>query len=547
MAIGAKILAQRFNTSTFSPITHRIFGIVSDGDLMEGIASEAASLAGHLQLGNVIYLYDDNGITIEGETKLTYSEKVDKRFQAYGWHTVRIDGHNYNEITKALTAGIQEISRPTLIVAKTHIGYGSPNLQDKEAVHGSPLGAEEVKNTKKALGWPLEPDFLIPDDVRSFVHERVVTLKEEYASWNKKFSDWENAHPDLAKEWEVFQAKQIPADLENLLCQAIPEKPTATRVIGGKIVQKAAEILPNLCGGSADLAPSTKTFIENSDSIGPGKFHGRNLHFGIREHAMGGILNGISRYGGIIPYGSTFFVFSDYMRPAIRLSALMKIQVIYIFTHDSIFVGEDGPTHQPIEQLASLRAIPNVMVFRPADGLETAMAWSYAIRRNEGPTVLCLTRQTVPVLKRAEGFDPKQIYRGGYILSKEEKPALDCILVATGSEVSLALETKQIFEKDNKSIRVVSMPSLDVFLEQPIAYQNSIIPKKDVPLVVIEAGVQQGWCILSAAHLLFIGMNRFGASAPAEVLADKFGFTGEQIAEKVQSWLRELQRFRYSV
>jgi len=537
MALASKIMAERFNRNDFSPIDHNVYGIVSDGDLMEGISSEAASLAGYFRLGNLIYLYDNNHITIEGETKLAFTEDVEKRFSAYGWHTVQIDGHNHNEIAAAIEEGIEEKNRPTLILARTHIGYGSPNKQDTASSHGSPLGEEEVIKTKKKLGWPLEPAFFVPDEVRELFSRRVKSLKKDYEKWQRGFKTWQKKYPDLANLWEKLQRKEMPADLEENLIGTLTEESVATRAISGKLIQKIAELIPGFLGGSADLAPSTKTFINNSASIGPGSFEGRNIHFGIREHGMGGILNGMVLYGGFIPYGSTFLVFSDYMRPSIRLAALMEIQVIYIFTHDSIFVGEDGPTHQPVEHIAALRAIPNLTVIRPADGLETAMAWAYALRRKDGPTALCLTRQKVPFLSRANGFDPAVIKKGGYIISKEKSAKPDLIIIASGSEVAPALEGKMLLEKNGKNVRVVSMPSLDLFKEQSKSYRNDVIPGS-TPVVVVEAGISQGWYEITRAPILVIGMNRFGASAPYKILAEKFGFTGKSIADIILPWLK---------
>lgn len=540
MALAAKMAEARFNREGFPIINHRIFAIVSDGDLMEGIASEAASLAGHLRLGNLIYLYDDNHITIEGSTDLAFSEDVEKRFQSYGWHTVRADGHNLNSIESAIQAGIEEKERPTLVLVRTHIGFGSPNKQDKESCHGAPLGKEEVLKTKENLGWPLEPTFYVPDEVKTLFQNRVKELEKEYQNWQTLYQAWRKQFPELADLWDQMHRKKIKPSLEEKLVEAVPPgKPTATRIHGWKVLQKAAEEMPGLVGGSADLAPSTKTIIENAGSIRAGDFTGRNLHFGIREHAMGGMLNGMALYGGFIPYGSTFLVFSDYMRPSIRLAALMGLQVIYVFTHDSIFVGEDGPTHQPIEHLAVLRAIPGLTVIRPADGLETAYAWAYALRKQDGPTALCLTRQNVPDLPRPEHFDGNLIHKGGYVISPEENTKkLFLILVATGSEVAVAIEAKKILQEKGHHIRVVSMPSTSIFAKQPVSYQQSVIPP-DIPVVVVEAGIAQGWRDLIPNPMLFIGMQRFGASAPAEILAEKFGFTGPAVAEKIMAWLEK--------
>ena len=541
MAIASKIAASRFNRAAFPIIDHRVYAIVSDGDLMEGISSEAASIAGHLQLGNLIYLYDDNYITIEGKTELAFSEDVEKRFQAFGWHTAKTDGHDRKKVAEAIQLGIDEIRKPTLILARTHIGYGSPGKQDDASVHGAPLGTEEMNNTKRNLGWPPDKEFYVPDGVLDVFRRRSAALRPEYDAWQKRFAEWQKRYPDLAELWKNMQSKKLPQHLEELLISGLPGKVSATRIHGWKVLQKAAEAAPGLIGGSADLSPSTKTTIDGAPSISAGHFEGRNLHFGIREHGMGGILNGMALYGGFIPYGSTFLVFSDYMRPSIRLASIMCIQVIYIFTHDSIFVGEDGPTHQPVEHLAALRVIPGLTVFRPADGLETAMAYAYALRKQDGPTALCLTRQNVPDLQHPDGFNRRDILKGGYILVKEKGGRPDVVLVATGSEVGIAMESKILLVGRGVDARVVSMPSLTVFWKQSRAYQESIVPQDGVPIIVIEAGISMGWHELTRSQFLFIGMNRFGASAPAEVLAEKFGFTGPLVTEKILKWLIEIK------
>ncbi|MBL7074079.1 transketolase [candidate division KSB1 bacterium] len=536
MAIGAKMMAERFNTNGFSLLDHRIYGIVSDGDLMEGVASEAASMAGHLGLGNIIYIYDDNHITIEGDTNLSFSEDVGRRFEAYGWHTNQIDGHNHDDVASAIEKGIEVNDRPSLIIAKTHIAYGSPNMQDSEESHGAPLGVEEVLETKRNLGWPTRPNFYVPDEVRELFYCRVEELKKEYNRWQDNFRSWQKRNPKLAEQWGEMFAKRVPNSIDEELIRSIPTKPNATRVISGKILQKAAELVPSLCGGSADLAPSTKTLIEDSPSIGQGRFGGRNFHFGVREHAMGAVLNGLALYGSWIPYGSTFLVFSDYMRPSIRLAAMMGVQVIYVFTHDSIFVGEDGPTHQPVEQLAALRAIPNLTVIRPADGLEVAIAWTYALKNRSGPSALILTRQNVPTLPRPANFDPFLIQKGGYVLSEEKKEGPYIVLVATGSEVHLALESQKILEGEGCSVRVVSMPSLEIFRGQSKSYRESVIPRRNCRLAVIEAGVPHGWDGITESPILIVSLDRFGASAPLGMLVEKFGFTGEAVSEKIKAW-----------
>jgi len=541
MAIAAKMTAERFNTEEFSVFgTHCVYAIVSDGDLMEGISSEAASIAGHLQLGNIIYIYDDNNITIEGNTNTTFTESVPERFNAYGWQTIEVDGYDHDEIEEAIEKGIEEKDKPTLIIAKTHIGYGSPNKHDTAGVHGSPLGEEELRETKRNLGFPEDKDFYVPDEVKEIFNSRIKELKEEYKCWQKQFGDWKEKNPDLWKQWKSFAEKSIPDNIEKELVGVLDYEPAATRSISGEVMQKIAELVPGFCGGSADLAPSTKTFMKFFASIEPGQFEGRNFHFGIREHAMGGIINGIAVYNGFIPFGSTFLVFSDYMRPSIRLAAFMGLQVIYIFTHDSIFVGEDGPTHQPVEQLAALRTIPNLTVIRPADGLEVALSWSNALRNRKGPTALVLSRQKVSPLKRSKNFDSSLIFKGGYIISSEKNGSPDLVLIASGSEVQVAMETQKMLEKEGLSIRVVSMPSLEIFKMQPESFQASVIPKNSSRVVVIEAGVSQGWKDITNMPLLMVGIDHFGASAPYKVLAEKFGFTAEKIVGKVREWIREV-------
>ena len=534
-------LAARIQNAKFPklPVETRIFAIVSDGDLMEGLSHEAASIAGHLGLGNLIYLYDDNEITIEGDTELAFSEDIETRFESYGWHTVKIDGHDHAQISKAINQGIQETDKPTLILAKTKIGFGSPNKQGTAGVHGAPLGPDEMAATKKALDWPLEPAFFVPDEVREIFKVRAESLKDEYEKWQSAFEDWKASSPDRAKLLDEMYQKPIPENLEDLLIQALPDKPAATRALGGKVVNKASELIPSLYGGSADLSPSTKTNIVESKSISRSDFSGKNLHFGIREHAMGSLMNGMVLHGGFIPYGSTFMVFADYMRPPIRLAAIMKQQAIYVFTHDSIFVGEDGPTHQPVEHMAALRLIPRLTVFRPADGLEVAMAWAYALRKKDGPTAIALTRQSVPVLERESGFDPKTVQKGGYVLSDPDgKP--DCVLVATGSEVGIAVEAQSLLKANGVNVRVVSMPSVEAFHAQDASYKGSVIPQDGTPVAVVEAGVSFGWHEITRSPFLFMGMSDYGESGPYKVLAEEYGFTGQAVADKLGKWLKTL-------
>lgn len=534
MAIASKMTAARFDEKLLGG--NYIYGICGDGDMMEGVTSEAASIAGHLKLGNVIYFYDDNNITIEGNTNLTFSENVGKRFEAYGWQVLNIDAYDHEGIRKAIIAGQNEKEKPTLIITKSHIGFGSPNKVDTSEVHGSPLGADELLATKKNLNWPEDKEFYVPQEVAELFASRKEEMKKVYSSWQKDFDVWKKANSEKADLFEKYISGWLPENLEEELLVAAPKEPNATRSLSSKVIQKIAQIVPNFVGGSADLAPSTNTYMNGFDPIAPGKFTGRNFHFGIREHGMGAILNGIILYGGYKAFGATFFVFSDYMRPTIRLAAIMEIPAIYVLTHDSIFVGEDGPTHQPVEHLAVLRAIPNSTVFRPADGVETAMAWAYALRHKEGPVSLVLTRQKIDAFEKEQDFNPKDVLKGAYVVSKESGSKLDLVIAASGSEVPVAVAAKKLLEKEF-SIRVVSIPSREVFEKQGEDYKTKLFPA-DVPVVIVEAASMTGWGDLFRQKLLTLGMNRFGASGPYKTLAEKFGFTGPQVAEKIKAWLR---------
>ena len=534
MALAAKMAAERFNTPAFSPITHRVFGLVGDGDLQEGISYEAAALAGHLGLGNMVYLYDDNSITIEGSTNLAWSEDVPKRFEAAGWHIQKVDGHDHAALTTALQNGINETAKPSLIIATTRIAFGSPNKQGSSGAHGSPLGKDELAATRKNLNWELEP-FQVPAEVTELCKARVVAMKQTYDAWQAGFAGWRVANPDKAALWDATWQKQVPQDLAQQLLATVAGKDGATRALSGAVLQKAAELIPALAGGSADLAPSNNSDIKGSASVQPGAFGGRNLHFGIREHAMGAVCNGMALYGCFIPYGATFLVFSDYCRPAVRLSALMQQQVIYIFTHDSYAVGEDGPTHQPIEHTASLRMIPGLQVIRPADAVETALAWYAAIKYHNGPTALILTRQKLPVLPHQDGADQSLPLQGGYVLVDVANPAV--VLMASGSEVSLALDAAGLLAGKGIAARVVSVPDLGTFMAQPQEYRRSVLPA-GVKRVAIEAGRGESWGKLLGEEGLFIGWEQFGASAPAEVLAEQFGLTPSKVADRVAAFLK---------
>ncbi len=530
LALAERMLAAEFNRPGFEIVDHYTYAIVSDGDLMEGLSHEAASLAGHLGLGKLIYLYDDNHITIEGDTALAWSDDVAARFQAYGWHVQRVDGHDRAAIAEAIRQAQAETTRPSLILCRTHIGYGSPHKQDTAEVHGAPLGEEEVRLTKEALGWPPDAHFYIPDEALAHFRTALKRGGEAQRAWEAMFERYAARYPNLAAEWRRRMSGGLPAGWEATLPRfAAEDGPIATRAAGGKVLNALAAALPELVGGSADLHPSTKTYLAAYPAVRKGEYGGRNLHFGIREHVMGAVQNGLALHGGYRPYGSTFLVFADYMRPPIRLAALMKLPVIYIFTHDSIFVGEDGPTHQPVEQALSLRAIPGLTVFRPADANETAAAWRFIIGYREGPVALLLSRQKLPVL---EGVRAEGVARGGYVLSDAENPQL--ILIATGSEVALALEAQTRLAQEGIAARVVSLPSWERFEAQPQDYRDAVLPPAVTARLAIEAGVSLGWERFVGPKGAVLGQDRFGASAPYRVLAEKFGFTVENVVARAK-------------
>jgi transketolase len=542
MGLAAKMLAARFNADDpFKPVDHYIYSICSDGDLMEGISSEAASIAGHLGLGNLIFFYDDNNISIEGETRLAFSEEVKKRFEGFGWHVLSIDGHDRSAIRKAIKKAQRVTDKPTLIAAKTIIGWGSPKYHGTARAHGEPLGADEVKATKEALGWPQEPTFHVPDEVRAEFAKKTKKLARERKKWEKEFAAWRERHAPLGEEWDRYWSHRLPDGFENVLLEgAKTDKPVATRALSGQVIQKLATVAPFVVGGSADLAPSTNTLIKDGGSVerpkgaeakapGDDVFKGRNLHFGIREHAMGAIVNGMTLYGAWRCYGATFLIFSDYMRPSVRLAALMKIPSIFVYTHDSVFLGEDGPTHQPVEHLWALRMIPNLTLFRPADGAEVAMAWAHAVQNTDGPTLIVLTRQKLDIIPRALDFDPKKILRGAYVLDSHAQG--DITIIATGSELPLAVKAADLVG----NARVVSAPSLELFAQQPASYQDEVLGDRS-KVVCIEAGRSAGWYQHVNRDALVIGIDHFGNSAPYEVIADHYGFTPEKVAEKIRAW-----------
>ncbi|MCX7591615.1 MAG: transketolase, partial [Kiritimatiellae bacterium] len=538
MALAERMLAERFNTSQFAPIDHYTYAICSDGDLMEGVSHEAFSLAGHLGLNKLIVFYDSNGITIEGPTRLTYSEDVRKRFQAYNWRVLEIDGHDPQQIDLAIRTAKRERYRPTLVITHTHIGHGSPNKHDTAAAHGEPLGEAEVLAAKQNLGLPPDHSFYVPERVRTLFLERLPALERREEAWRTAFVHYCEANPEKARMWRQFFADMVPENLLDVLPSFSPGQSIATRSASAKVLQEIARLVPQLVGGAADLAPSTRTIIENGGDVGPGTFAGRNLRFGVREHAMCAILNGMALHGGLRVFGSTFFVFLDYCRPAVRLAALMKLPIIYIFTHDSIFVGEDGPTHQPVEHLATLRALPGMTTIRPADAAETAVAWAIAMRNKKGPTALVLTRQNVPVLDRTFCAPARELEKGGYILWQNSDGQPDAVLIASGSEVSVALEAaKKIASR--LRIRVVNLGSWELFEAQPEEYRKHVLPPACPTRVAVEAASPFGWDKYIGPSGLVVALNRYGASAPYQVLAEKFGFTADNIASITLNSLRQ--------
>ncbi len=535
MAIAERHLGAYFNRDGSSVMDHFTYAIVSDGDLMEGISSEAASLAGTLKLGKLIYLYDDNHISIEGETTNVFNENVRQRFAAYGWHTLAVgDGNDRDAIDAAIRLAQQERERPSLIDIRTHIGYGSPK-QDNAAAHGEPLGPEETKATKRTLGWPEDAKFLVPEEARAHFAESAKRGRDLQEQWQSELSSYRQKYPELAAQFESQIRGELPAGWDADLPKFPPDKPMATRAASGKVINAAAKRLPALMGGAGDLSPSTKTILDNYGDFFPGDGSGRNLHFGVREHAMGTAINGMALHGGLIPYGSTFLIFSDYMRPALRIASLMEAHSIFVFTHDSVGLGEDGPTHQPIEQLMSLRAMPRMTVLRPADANETAEAWRVAITRR-GPVSLALTRQNLPVLDPARFPVREGVRRGAYVLAEADGNRPDVVLIASGSEVHLALAAREKLASQQVRARVVSMPSWELFDEQPPQYRAQVLPA-GTPKLAIEAGATLGWCKYTGDTGGVIGIDRFGASAPGKVVLEKLGFNVDNVVAHVTALL----------
>jgi transketolase len=556
MAIGEAYLAARYNRDGHTLIDHHTWVIVSDGDLMEGVASEGASLAGHLKLGKLICLYDDNYVTLSAGTGITFSEDRAKRFEAYGWQTLNVaDGNDVAAIGAALDAARADTTRPSLILVRTHLGFGSPE-QDSYKAHGSPLGVEDVKKTKEKLGWPVDPPFLVPEPALAHFRQALDRGAKAEAEWNGRLDAYTKAFPELAEELQGRLRGELPAGWDaDIPVFPADAKGMATRVAGGKIMNAFAPKLPALGGGSADLDPSTHTALkglgdfnqpmasgedtEGSDG-GGWSYAGRNLHFGVREHAMGAIVNGLAAHGGFIPYGATFLIFSDYMRPAIRLAALMGVHVVHVFTHDSIALGEDGPTHQPVEQLASLRAIPNITVIRPADANETAVAWKVAVETRDHPVLLALTRQDVATLDRSRYASADGLRRGAYVLSeaKDHQPAL--LLIASGSEVGLILAAAERLQNEGVAVRCVSMPSWELFDAQPQSYRDEVLPPSVPARLAVELGVSQGWYRYIGDHGDMLGIEHFGASAPAEILLREYGFTVDNVVARAHKLLASI-------
>jgi len=553
MAIAEAQLAARYNRVGHPIVNHRTWVIASDGDLMEGVASESASLAGHLGLGKLVCLYDDNSVTLSAGTEMTFSEDRARRFEAYGWQTIGVDdGNDLEAVDAALDAACAEKTKPSLILVRTHLGFGSPE-QDSFKAHGSPLGAVDVKKTKETLGWPVEPPFLVPEPALARFRTALGRGEEAEVAWNERMAAYAKSFPDLARELEQRLRDELPAGWDaDVPVFAADAKGMATRVAGGKVLDAIAPKLPALAGGSADLDPSTHTTLKGQgdfnrplatgadgegSSGGGWSYAGRNIHFGVREHAMGAIVNGLAAHGGFIGYGSTFLIFSDYMRPPIRLAALMGLHVVHVFTHDSLALGEDGPTHQPVEQLANLRAIPRLTLLRPGDANETAVAWKVALEARDRPVLLALTRQDVATLDRSRLASAEGVRRGAYILDDAGKGPPALILMASGSEVGLIVAAAERFRAEGVAVRCVSMPSWDLFEAQPQSYRDEVLPAEVTARLAVELGVRQGWDRYVGPRGDMLGVERFGASAPAEVLLREHGFTVENVVERARRLL----------
>ncbi len=529
MAIGEQMAAARFNRPGYDIIDHYTYVLAGDGDLMEGVSAEASSLAGHLKLGKLIMVYDSNEITIEGSTDLTFTESVKDRYKAYGWHVTEVDGHNLTDLRQAFAAAKKITDKPSLIVAKTAIAKGAPTKEGTAASHGAPLGEEEIAEMKRNIGLPADKQFYVPKEMKEATARLQEKGRQKEEEWKETFAKWAEEYSDLAKTFQAWWKNEMPAEIEEALTMFDQGANLSTRVASGRVLNALAPKVKNLVGGSADLAPSNMTYLEGQGDITPDNFGGRNFNFGVREHGMAAVLNGLSLYGFFRVYGATFLVFTDYMRASMRLAALMKQPVVYVLTHDSAYVGEDGPTHQPVEHTESLRLIPNLTVYRPADAEETAHAWVQALKRNDGPTALVLSRQNLPMNEKPEGWD---FAKGGYII-RREKEELAIVLVASGSEVSLACEAAERIEKPGLGVRVVSVPCREVFLEQKPAYRNEVIPK-DVPALAVELGVGTGWYALKPQGEMYVyDLNRFGASGPGPEVAEHLGFSAKALQDEI--------------
>jgi len=553
VAIAEAHLAARFNRPGFPVIDHYTYALVSDGDLMEGVAQEAASLAGHLRLGKLIYLFDSNKISLSGETRVCFTEDVKKHFEAYGWQVLEVrDGNNLEELAQAIKEAREDKDHPSLIVVSTHIGYGSPK-QDTFEVHGAPLKPEEVVETKKFFGWPVESEFYVPDEVLTHMREIIGEGEKQEREWQNLFEAYSREFPEEAATLRMMMAGELPTGwADNLPVFEPGAGAMATRSVGGKILNLLAEKVPALIGGSADLDPSTNTVLKGKGSFqapgscpsgtqglvdGPLGYEGRNIAFGVREHAMGAILNGIAIHGGLIPFGATFFVFSDYMRPAVRLAALSHCKVVYVWTHDSVGVGEDGPTHQPVEHLMSLRAMPNLILIRPADANETREAWKVALERQGGPVALILTRQNVPILDQNKYGRAEGLRKGAYILTDNSDGNPELIIIASGSEVHVALEAYEKLVAEGVKVRVVSMPSFELFEMQPKEYRDTVLPPAVRKRLAIEAGATLGWYKYVGTEGEVVGIDRFGASAPGKVVLERLGISAENLLSKAKALL----------
>lgn len=536
MALAGKMLAERFNTPDFSPIDYRVFAYCGDGDMMEGISYEAGSLAGHLGLGNMVYIYDSNEISIEGDMDVAFNEDVGLRFEAMGWHVLHCDGYDWEALTDAINQAVAEKDRPSLVIARTTIGRGAPTLEGSAKTHGAPLGTAEVQGLKKAEGWPLEPTFFIPDEVRACFGEVTAAKAAQHKEWDENFAKWRQNNPDLAKQWDAYFGWQQPDDLADRLYEvAKTQAGGATRASSSKVMQELYKAVPNLVGGSADLGPSNSTLLAEAGHVNHHDFAGANIHFGVRENAMAAITNGLAISGAFRPYCATFLVFSDYLKPGVRMAALMGLPSIFVFSHDSFHVGEDGPTHQPIEQLLMLRSIPGVTVFRPADALEVAAAWTYAARKDRGPLVIATTRQNVPVFERHSATTIGQVLQGATVVGEwfaSGKTALDRVIIATGFEVSSCAEIAPKLAANGVSVRLVSMPSVELFLAQSQEFKDSILPP-GVRRISVEAQTTIGWHRILGDGGVAIGLDHFGESAPASELNELFGFSPDKLTARL--------------